>query len=449
MTLAAATSLAVSIVVAVSPQAIHSGTGFSVRSDSHTTQIVTAAHVVAGASRVVVILQDGSDYTATILARDHVRDAALLSIDVGGQPTLTLASRPPAQNEPVTIIGFPGTHKFAVTGADMSVIGDSSPTIINGEVEALQQRGESVVFKADVGHGDSGAPILERSTNSVVGLTTGSFLAAGIMLEYNGMDLGLSGAGLSALLHPALPATGAHAPQYVVAIAPAAATISQSPIANFVHSTFVENFAEQADFIAVDAPWAKDAATICHAANAHAVASVSASADGALVAAGLTVTDCIGNPYYSESQSLLADQATDDSERAQAALLTAQLESDFNGWVDGGRGPWLSLLRYGVAIAPDDPHYYSLIRFGQTELDANRVAAVMPAGPAAVAGLRRGDVIDTIDGASARGLSPADMLSALDRSGVALTVQRGSGKLTVTLRPRRFPELVRMLGFTQ
>src|SRR5450755_1539747 len=123
MVLASAASFAVSIVVAVSPQAVHSGTGFAVKSDTHSTQIVTAAHVVENASRVVVILQDGSDYTATVLARDRVRDAALLSIDVGGQPTLTLATRPPAQSDPITVIGFPGSHKFAVNGTDMQVIG--------------------------------------------------------------------------------------------------------------------------------------------------------------------------------------------------------------------------------------------------------------------------------------------------------------------------------------
>jgi S1-C subfamily serine protease len=449
MVLASAASLAVSIVVAVSPQAVQSGTGFAVKSDSRATQIVTAAHVVENASRVVVILQDGSDYTATVLARDRVRDAALLSVDIGGQQTLTLAAQPPAQSDPITVIGFPGAHKFSVNGDDMRVIGSSSPTIVNGEVEAVQQRGESVVFKADVGHGDSGAPILDRATNSVVGMTTGSFLAAGIMLAYNGMDLGLSSAGLSAVLHPAMPASGAHAPQFVVAVAPAAALTPQSSIAAFVHSTFVQNSADQADFIGVDAPWAKDPAAICHAANAHAVALVSASADGALVAAGLTITDCIGNPYFAESQSLLADEATYESEKMQAGLLTAQLAAEFNGWVDGARGPWLSLLRYGIAIAPDDLHYYSLLRLGDGELNANRVAAVMPGGPAAVAGLRRGDVIVTIDGASAADMTQADVFSALDRSTVALMVQRGSGKRALTLKPRRFPELVRMLGYTQ
>jgi S1-C subfamily serine protease len=449
MALPAATAYAVSLVVAISPQAIHTGTGFAVRSDARATQFVTAAHVITDASRVVVILQDGSNYTATILARDRVRDAAVLSVAIGNRPTLTLSSQPPAADDAVTVVGYPGVHEFAVSGDDLRPIGGAQQTVVDGKVAAVQQKGESIVFKADVGHGDSGAPIIDRATNTVVGMTTGSFQAAGILLEYNGMDLGLSSAGLDALLHPALPASGGHPPQYVVAIAPAASDSAQTSMASYVHTTFVQNFAEQADFIAVDAPWAKDPAAICHAANAHAIASVSASADGALVAAGLTVTDCIGNPYFAESQSLLADQPTVDSERALATLLTTQLEADFNGTVDSQRGAWLSLLRYGFAIAPDDAHYYALFRLGADAFDANHVLAVMAGGPASAAGLRRGDVITSIDGANTGSMVPTDIQSALDRSSVALTVERSKKSLSITLRPRRYPELVRMLGYTQ
>jgi S1-C subfamily serine protease len=449
MALATATAYAVSLVVAISPQAIHTGTGFAVKSDSRTTQYVTAAHVIANANRVVVILQDGSNYTATILARDRIRDAAIISINAGNRPTLTISQQPPLADDAITVVGYPGVHEFAISGNYLRVLGDVQLTVVDGKVAAMQQRGESIVFKADVGHGDSGAPIIDRATDAVIGVTTGSFQAAGVMLIYNGMDLGLSSAGLAALLHPALPASGAHPPQYVVAIAPAASESAQTSIASFVNTTFVQNFAEQADFIAVDARWAKDPSSICHAANAHAIASVSASADGALVATGLSVTDCIGNPFYEESQSLLADQPNADSERAQAALLTTQLEADFNGWVDSNRGSWLSLLRYGFAIAPDDPHYYALFKLGAGALDANHVITVMAGGPASAVGMRRGDVITTIDGAGTQSMSPAEIRSALDRSSVALIVGRAKKSLSLTLRPRRYPELVRMLGYTQ
>jgi hypothetical protein len=217
----------------------------------------------------------------------------------------------------------------------------------------------------------------------------------------------------------------------------------------FVHTTFVQNLAEQADFIAVDAPWAKDTSSICHAANAHAIASVSASSDGALVATGISVTDCIGNPFFAESQSLLADQPTVESEHTQAVLLSNQLEADFNGWADSQRGAWLSLLRYGIAVAPDDAHNYALFRLGSGALDANRVLAVMPGGPASIAGVRTGDVIMAIDGTSTQTMLPPDIRAALDRTSVALTVERAKRSLALTLRPRRYPELLRMLGYTQ
>lgn len=444
-----ATAYAVSLVVAISPQNIHSGTAFAVASDAHMTKYVTAAHVVENASRVVLVFQDGSDFTAMIVARDRIRDAAILSIGVGNRPVLTVSQKAPNEEDAVTIIGYPGPRQFAVDGSDVRLIGSADPTVVAGTVQTVQQRGESIVFKADVGHGDSGAPIIDTTTNSVIGVTTGRFRGSGILLEFNGMDIGLSSAGLNAVLHPALPANGARPPQYVVAIAATPPFSGASSLASLVDSTFVANFAQQADFVGVDAPPANDAAATCRSANANAVANVTASADGALVAAGLIVSDCIGNPFYAESQSVLADQDSTDSVRAEAVSLATQLAGDFNGWVDARRSAWTSLLRYGIAVAPSDSHYYALMRLGAGELNASRVIAVMPRGPAAIAGLRKGDALASIDGRDSKVMSPDDVTTALDRPTVQLSVKRGRSTLTMTLHPRRFAALLRLLGYSQ
>ena len=47
-------------------------------------RIVTAAHVVDGATSITVKLQDGTSRTATVLGRDNATDVAVLKIDPTG-----------------------------------------------------------------------------------------------------------------------------------------------------------------------------------------------------------------------------------------------------------------------------------------------------------------------------------------------------------------------------
>ena len=57
------------------------GTGFVVRADG---VIVTNAHVVAGATKVSVMMRDGTVYPATVLGSDETNDIAVLRIDGEG-----------------------------------------------------------------------------------------------------------------------------------------------------------------------------------------------------------------------------------------------------------------------------------------------------------------------------------------------------------------------------
>ena len=54
------------------------GTGFVVRKDG---VIVTNAHVVAGATKVSVMMRDGTVYPAKVLGADETNDIAVLKID--------------------------------------------------------------------------------------------------------------------------------------------------------------------------------------------------------------------------------------------------------------------------------------------------------------------------------------------------------------------------------
>src|SRR5579862_9233938 len=164
---------AVALVVALTPQGARTGTAFAVSSDSNTTRLLTAYHVIDGASKIVLFSPFGEQHTATVIARDRVRDAALLSIDEGDAPTLSLEI--PPQDVPggnVSIIGYPGQRPVGVMNDDIDLRGSTLPTTSTGTLRGMFQTGESIVFEANVAHGDSGAPVIDASTGKVIGMTT-------------------------------------------------------------------------------------------------------------------------------------------------------------------------------------------------------------------------------------------------------------------------------------
>ena len=65
------------------------GTGFVVRSDG---VIVTNAHVVAGATKVSVMMRDGSVFPAKVLGSDEANDIAVLRIDGKSLPDAKLGN---------------------------------------------------------------------------------------------------------------------------------------------------------------------------------------------------------------------------------------------------------------------------------------------------------------------------------------------------------------------
>jgi S1-C subfamily serine protease len=79
-------------IVSALPAGAASGSGFIYSSTGSTSTIITANHVVEGASRVDVILDSDPHqrYAATIVRRDHVRDVAVLTIPVGNRRALPL-----------------------------------------------------------------------------------------------------------------------------------------------------------------------------------------------------------------------------------------------------------------------------------------------------------------------------------------------------------------------
>ena len=139
------------------------GTGFVVDDQG---RIVTASHVVDGASKITVKFEDGTTRTATLLGQDDATDVAVLKIDASG---LTL--------HPLTLGGSASVD----VGDDLAVIGDPfgyarsiSTGIVSGVDRTIEAPNGFTVAHAlqtdaAMNPGNSGGPVL-NAKGEVIGI---------------------------------------------------------------------------------------------------------------------------------------------------------------------------------------------------------------------------------------------------------------------------------------
>jgi putative serine protease PepD len=139
------------------------GTGFVVDGKGH---IVTAAHVVDGASSITVTFQDGTTRKATLLGKDNATDVAVLSVDASGLTLHPLALGSSASlnvGDPVAAIGDPFAYQRSMSTGIVSGL-DRTISAPNGFTVA-----HAIQTDASLNPGNSGGPVLDAS-GKVVGI---------------------------------------------------------------------------------------------------------------------------------------------------------------------------------------------------------------------------------------------------------------------------------------
>lgn len=143
------------------PERHNTGTGFIVREDGY---IVTNAHVVKGASKITVTLNDKRQMEATAIGVDTFSDLAVVKVNAKGLPTAEMGTstglRP---GEFVIAIGSPMGYDHSVTLGIVSAVG-RTVTDVNGNINFIQT-------DAAINPGNSGGPLLNM-TGQVVGVNT-------------------------------------------------------------------------------------------------------------------------------------------------------------------------------------------------------------------------------------------------------------------------------------
>ncbi|MEA2142800.1 MAG: putative serine protease PepD [Solirubrobacteraceae bacterium] len=160
------------------PQSTASGTGFVIDKDGH---IVTASHVVDGASSITITFEDGVTRTAKLLGKDDATDVAVLKIDPAGltlHPLKLARSASLNVGDEVAAIGDPFGYARSISTGIVSGV-DRTIEAPNGFTVA-----HAIQTDAALNPGNSGGPLLNAS-GEVVGIadqiaTGGSEQNAGV-----------------------------------------------------------------------------------------------------------------------------------------------------------------------------------------------------------------------------------------------------------------------------
>jgi putative serine protease PepD len=145
------------------PQSTATGTGFVVDGQGH---IVTAAHVVDGASSITVKFSDGTARKATVTGKDDATDVAVLKVDASGlnlHPLALASSASLDVGQNVAAIGDPFGYARSISTGIVSGV-DRTISAPNGFTVA-----HAVQTDAALNPGNSGGPLL-NAKGEVVGI---------------------------------------------------------------------------------------------------------------------------------------------------------------------------------------------------------------------------------------------------------------------------------------
>jgi serine protease Do len=154
------------------------GSGFIYDADGG---ILTAAHVIEGASEITVTLADGRTFAGTVAASDLTRDVAVVKIDASGLPTISLASLSTVKaGQTVMAIGDPlGDYPGSVTIGIVSGLGRSI-TVADELTGRARDLSGLIQTDAAINPGNSGGPLIDTS-GAVIGIiSAGSSSAEGV-----------------------------------------------------------------------------------------------------------------------------------------------------------------------------------------------------------------------------------------------------------------------------
>ena len=156
---------------------VGSGSGVIIRQDGY---IVTNNHVIEGATKIEVTLNNNQTYQAALVGTDPATDIALLKIEAEGLPVIPFGDSDKLRlGEWVIAIGSPYDLRSTITAGIVSAKGRSMPNY-TGEfkIESFIQT------DAAVNPGNSGGALVDKAGN-LVGINTAIYSQTGSYSGYS------------------------------------------------------------------------------------------------------------------------------------------------------------------------------------------------------------------------------------------------------------------------
>ncbi|MDZ4085534.1 MAG: trypsin-like peptidase domain-containing protein [Tabrizicola sp.] len=358
------------------------------------TVAVTNAHVVGEADEVRLIDRHGTEIPALVIARDPVRDVAVLSVPEGTQG-LPLASNAPQLGDEVFALGAPLGIEFTLT---------------EGRISALARQTEVAVpilmlqHDAAVNPGSSGGPLVDAA-GRILGMNSriadGSRMFVGIAYAIPTTELTRIVTGLIDETLPPFPTLG----------------LTARP----VDRQIAETLGTDAQGLLVD--------TVAPGSLAEAA--------GLRAGDILVATDEV--PLVAPGDFAFAIERASEAGQARLSILRAweplTLTLQFTASEPTG------LRTREITRAPTTVAAYSLAELGVTLDPEGVVTALTDNSPALIAGLAKGDRILSINGTQPD-------LSTFELTAPALFLLEAPGGATrhIRLDPWHAPEGVRPVG---
>ena len=167
------------------PQPLGLGSGVIITSDGY---VVTNNHVIEGAEKLEVMLNDNSTYNATIVGSDASSDVALLKIDGENLPTIPFGDSDALKvGEWVLAVGNPFGFTSTVTAGIVSAKARSISSATHGRPMGIESY---IQTDAAVNKGNSGGALV-NTNGELVGINTAIYSQTG---DYAGCSFAIPSA---------------------------------------------------------------------------------------------------------------------------------------------------------------------------------------------------------------------------------------------------------------
>jgi serine protease Do len=373
------------------------GSGVIVSSDGH---VLTNAHVVEGADRVRVVMNDGREYSAKVVGVDTPSDLAVLDVAAEGLPTLPLGdSIRPRVGDVVLAVGNPLGVGQTVTMGILSAKGRTTGVGDGSYQDFLQT-------DAPINRGNSGGALV-TANGELIGITSQ-------ILSQSGGNIGIGfaiPASMAKHVMNELVTTG-HVRRAIIGVAvqPVTADIAASLKLADVKGALV-NGVEPAG------PAAKAGIR---------TGDVITAFNGTAIENGNDLRNYVSStaPGTTAKLTVVRDNKPEEISVTLAEQKTAATSSEGGSPSEEGLGMIVEPLTPSLAQRLEVPR----------STEGLAVTDVDPDGAAAAAGLQEGDVIRQVNGKSVR--SAAELRRAVtaqsDRPALIL-VQRGDHSFFATV----------------